>query len=163
MMRILKWLTAGKVYPPRLRSMTYFLSCALTILCFAAPVLAYGTGGEVLLENYEVRGIELLKYSSMVLIAVLMPTLNLMLYYLSLPQRVKLVLYGFNTAVYGICLTISILTAKSAMATASSFPVTFLSAGLMIPIAYAMNIWIPLFEVVLNCLDDLEKEERMVM
>lgn len=162
-MRWLKWFTAGKVYPPRLRSLTYFLSCALTTLCFAAPVLAYGTGGEVLLENSEVRGIELLQYSPLVMVAVLMPVMNLAVYYLQLPQRMKLVLYGTNTIVYGVCLTISILTAKNAMATASSFPVTFLLEGLMIPIAYAINIWIPLFEAVLNCLDDLEKEERMVM
>ena len=92
-----------------------------------------------------------------------MPALNLMLYYLSLPQRMKLVLYGLDTSVFGVCLTMSIFTAKSTIATASEFPVTFLSAGLLIPIAYVLNIWIPLFEAVLNCLDDFENEERMVM
>jgi len=89
--------------------------------------------------------------------------MNLAVYYLRLPQRTKLVLYGLDTAVYGVCLTLSILTAKSAMAAASAFPVTFLSAGLLIPIIYALNVWIPLFEAVLNCLDDFENEERMVM
>ncbi len=162
-MKLLKWFVGGKVYPPRLRSLTYFLSCVLTILCFVAPVLAYGTGGEVLLENSEVRGIEVLQYSPLVLIAVLMPALNLAVYYLSLPQRMKLVLYGFNTVVYGVCLTVSILTAKSAMSAASAFPATFLSEGLLMPIVYVLNVWIPLFEAVLNCLDDLEKEERMVV
>lgn len=160
-MRLLTWFVSGKIYPPRLRSATYFLSCVLTILFAFTPVLAYGVDGEALLDNTEVRGIELLQYCPLVMISVLMPVMNLTVYYLSFPQRMKLVLYGFNAIVYSFCLAVSIVMAKSAMTGESPFPVTFLTAGWCMPIAYMLNLWVPLFEAILNCLDDIENEERM--
>lgn len=162
MMKCVKWFIDGKVYPPRLRSTTYVLSSLLAVLTTVVPVLANGIRGEVLLENSEVRGIELTEYCPMMMLAVLLPLMNLAVYYLCLPQRTKLALYGVHAALYALSLTISICTAKSAISTASAFPVTFLSSGLCMPVTFAMNLWFPLFEAVLNCLDDLEKEERMV-
>lgn len=155
MMRYVKWFIDGNVYPPRLQSATYFLSSLLAVLTTAVPVLANGVRGEILLENSEVRGIELTGYCPLMMLVVLLPLMNLAVYYLCLPQRTKLALYGFHAVVYAGSLTVSIYTAKSALSAASAFPVTFLTAGLCMPVTFAMNLWIPLFEAVLNCLDDL--------
>ena len=163
MMRCVKWFIDGKVYPPRLRSGIYILSSLHAVLTTALPVLANGVRGEILLENSEVRGIELIEYCPLMMLAVLLPLMNLVVYYLCLPQRTKLALYGFHAVVYAVTLIVSIHTAKSALSAAAAFPVMFLTAGLCMPVAFVLNLWIPLFEAVLNCLDDLEKEERMVI